>query len=133
MSTNSFLASVERIFRQHGWGPEVSPASLLRDWSLFVEDCETGYSDNIYEYYNDIRVREWIELILSAPELQQFPELKEFASNLLPIDRRFQALLLPDVSLPKSFWWEKGVLRYAGQELKDDLMNSYGIKIEHVK
>jgi hypothetical protein len=128
MNTNSFLAGVEGIFR--GWPHEVSPASLLRDWSLFVEECEKGYSDNIYEYYNDIRVREWIELILSAPELQQFPELKEFASNVLPIDKRFQALFLPDVSLPKSFWWEKWIPRYAGQELRDDFAGLYGIEIE---
>jgi hypothetical protein len=36
-----------------------------------LEQCERGYSDNIYEYYNDIRIREWIEVILSAPELQK--------------------------------------------------------------
>lgn len=130
MNANSFLFGVKEIFGQRGWTHEVSPASLLKDWLLFVEECEKGYPNNIYEYYNDIRVREWIELILSAPQLQQFPELEEFASNILLIDKRFQALLLPDVSLPKSFWWEKGVPRYGGREFRDDLVNLYGIKIE---
>lgn len=133
MSANNFLAKVQEIFRRRGWVGEISPASLLKDWTLFVEECERGYPDNIYEYYNDIRIREWIEVILSALELQQFPELTEFAFNISSVDKKFQALLLPDVSLPGSTWWEQGVLRYAGKELKDDLMRSYDIEIEVIE
>lgn len=128
-----FLSKVDEIFRRRGWMKEVSPASLLKDWTLFVEECEKGYPDNIYEYYNDIRVREWIELILSAPELQTFPEREMFASNVAKIDRRFRNLLLPGISLPKSMWWEQGVLQYAGRELKDDLLGLYDVEIKEQK
>jgi hypothetical protein len=127
---STFLSEVDEIFKQRDWVKEVSPASLLKDWTLFVEECEKGYSDNIYEYYNDIRVREWIELILSAPELQIYPEIQEFASNVSDIDQKFRKLLRSDVSLPKLVWWEQGVLQYAGRELKNDLLDLYDIEIE---
>ncbi len=130
MNTHEYLALVNAVFAQHGIVKDVSPAALLEDWRSFVDFCETGYSFSIYEYDNDIECRNQIELILTAPELQQYPQLHEYASNVELVDRKFKDLLMTEVAIPGTFkWWEQGVLRYAGKELASDLYSRYGISI----
>ena len=132
MSGKEYIQKVQEVLRQNGW--EESPALLLEKWSSFVSECEEGYNWEIEEYWNEIRVRNWIEALLSAPELKEFEEFKEFTARVEEIDSMFRGLLLPDVSLKKNEgnWWEEGVLRYAGETLARDLQSMYGIQIEVV-
>jgi hypothetical protein len=130
MNTLDYLALVKAIFAEHGIVKDVSPATLLEDWRSFVTFCEVGYSFSIYEYDNDIECRNRIELILTSPELQQYPQLSEYAANVELVDRKFKDLLMAEVVVPGSFkWWKKGVLRCAGKELASDLYNCYGIVV----
>lgn len=130
MNTLDYLALVKAIFAEHGIVKDVSPAALLEDWRSFVAFCEMGYSFSIYEYDNDIECRNQIELILTSPELQQYPQSSEYAANVELVDRQFKDLLMAEVVVSGSFkWWKKGVLRRAGKELASDLYNCYGIVV----
>jgi len=129
----SYLKRVQEVFSRKGWTRTMVPATLLDDWRRFVELCLLGYPDNIYEYYNDIRVREWIELILTAEQLNELAEQDEFKVKVEEVDQQFRNLLLPQVTVPgKSFWWEKGVLKYAGEELVNDYKKEYDIEIARI-
>ncbi len=131
MTQTDYLSKVGKVLEQSGWPSDNSPASLLGEWQAFVNLCEGGYPQNIYEYFNDIRVRERIEVILSAPKLQVYSECQEYEENVTLVDRQFEKLTLPDISLSdRTYWWEKCVLRYAGRELVADLFERYRIKID---
>ncbi len=130
MNESDFGPSIQALFASRGWPREMWPHGMLKDWQAFIEECVRGYSDNIYEYWNDIRVREWIELVLSVPELQSMVGYKEFAAAVFVLDKQFKNLLIPGVIVPgRKFWWEAGVLKSAGAELAKDFRIEYDIQI----
>ena len=65
------------------------PASLndmLSRWRAFVHAVERGYDDSIYEYMNDLLVRDHLEALLTAAP----PGLRSKLENAIsPIDSRF--------------------------------------------
>src|SRR5688572_28923260 len=129
--TPGYLAEIQRLFSALGWTQDVSPAGFLRDWKSFVELCSLGYPNSIYEYFNDIRVREWIETILASPDLANYSEYHEFRNLVAEVDVTFKALLQAGLTTPaKRLWWEGGVLKFAGPELAADFQRDYGIAIE---
>ena len=130
MTPSGFHAAVELIFSERHWPHAVSPATLTGSWADFVKQCKRGYPDNIYEYYNDIRVREWIEIVLARTDLAVFDEHRQFREVVAEIDAEFQGLLQTAYAVPrKNFWWERGVLSFAGSELALDFVRDYGISI----
>ena len=40
--------------------------ALLREWRAFVTQVERGYDDSIYEYTNDLSVRDRLERLLAG-------------------------------------------------------------------
>ncbi len=40
--------------------------SLLQDWQRFVTAVERGYDDSIYEYTNDLSVRDRLERVVAG-------------------------------------------------------------------
>lgn len=67
-------------------GFTVRVEDLVQRWMKFVGQVEDGYNDSIYEYANDLAVRDVIEKILTDSS-------REFSNRLLaevnPLDRRF--------------------------------------------
>lgn len=131
--SNHFILDVERILSDCGWPSQSSPSLILQAWESFVDECEQGYMWSIYEYLNDIRSREKIEIILSSPKLNDYKEKQDFALQVDLVDKKFKSLLLPNVLMSKKYWWEQGVLRYACQGYAKDLYDKYGIKIDIVE
>jgi hypothetical protein len=133
MPGESYPTKVQKIFQQRGWRSDVSANDLLKKWELFVEICRRGYGDNIYEYQNDLSVRTMIEAILAAPEMQEYPELREYRQNVEKVDKLFRNLLHPTYNFPnREYWWERGVVKYADQDLVNDLREQYGFEIAQV-
>ena len=122
---------VNEIFKKRGWIKEVSPSSLISDWDLFVNLCEIGFNFGLDEYENDVRVREWIELIISDTNLCNFKELNTFLEMVEVIDNRLKNIFIPNVLLSgRRYWWEQGVLSFAGEKYARDLKNRYNILVK---
>jgi len=95
--------SVERAV-----GPGRSLNGLLRDWDQFVRQVETGYSDNRYEYFNDMSCRRGLAAA--------WPVLTEKVRNarqaeLDALDARFMAATVPGPGSTGEAnsggeWWE---------------------------
>jgi hypothetical protein len=127
----AFLAKVTQILAQAGWAKYDSPWALIDHWEFFIDQCKSGYSNNIYEYYNDMFSRKVIECIISARDiLKDYEAFNNFSEKVRLLDAEFAALLQADVKLTGySGWWEQGVLQYAGDELVKDYYNNYKIKV----
>ena len=98
---------------------------LLEEWRDFVAECEAGYGWNVYEYHNDLSVRDRLEGARGEMDA-------EAAAHLAEIDLRFQALLQPGVQVgPEDGpWWHRGVLRYAGPEMAAELKEWFQVDVE---
>jgi hypothetical protein len=103
-----------------------SLGALLNDWSRFVTEVERGYRDSIYEYENDLSVRDLLERVVTAASPGLRAKLERAVAD---DDRRFRAAT-EETDRPlralgdPPWWWRRVPTRLVG-ELADDL-ESYG-------
>jgi hypothetical protein len=95
---------------------------LLARWERFVQEVQSGYEFTIYDYVNDLNVR---ETLAEISELQ--PSLKDkLATRLSPADSMFRE---NTTAIPRtlykfgaaSAWWYYRVPLRPGDELREDL------------
>ena len=98
---------------------------LLDEWREFVDGCEAGYPWNVYEYHNDLAVRDRIAASLDEMAPAERAQVAE-------TDARFRALLQPGVQVgpEEDPWWHRGVLRYAGPALAGELKEWFHVDVE---
>lgn len=102
----------------------ISIESLLKRWDTFVTQVEKGYEDSIYDYANDLSVRDLLDkILLGAPQSLR----AKLIALLQPLDDRFKQASLevrrPVVTRDKgaiAFWWFRVPCR-PGPELRQDL------------
>jgi hypothetical protein len=95
--------------------------SLLGDWQRFVTAVERGYDDSIYEYTNDLSVRDRLERVVAGAS----PGLRDQLERAVAEDdRRFTAATeeaaRPLGATRTTWWWRRVPVRRVG-ELADDL------------
>lgn len=128
---SEYLAAVQRALAGLGPRRQRTPAGLLDQWSAFVELCEESYRSTIYEYEDEIGVRDAIQRLLDDPEVSRFPEAREWAQRIRVWDDRFRRLLEPlPRPRPGAAWWKAGVPRYGGPEFAEDIRRIHGLEIE---
>ena len=104
-------------------GRAVSLGAMLRGWSGFVAEVERGYDDSIYEYTNDLSVRDRLDDVAAGAG----PGLRaKLDAALAADDRRFAAATeaparaLDAAKAASRWWWRRVPARRVG-ELADDL------------
>jgi hypothetical protein len=101
---------------------EDSLGALLTSWRRFVSEVERGYDDSIYEYTNDLSVRDRLERVVTGAGPALRAKLEAAAAEG---DRRFEAAT-EEAARPLSaladppWWWRRVPVRRIG-ELADDL------------
>jgi hypothetical protein len=103
---------------------EQSLGSMFRRWSDFVVAAERGYDDSIYEYTNDLSVRDRLEDVVrgAGPGLRA-----KLDGRLAETDRRFEAATeesarpLGEFGDTRPPWWWRRVPRRRVGELAEDL------------
>ncbi|YCK81099.1 hypothetical protein M1D89_18735 [Arthrobacter sp. D3-18] len=100
-----FAAATDEEGLRSGW----SPAAYLEAWAAFTEDCDEGYQGNIYEYENDISVRDVIEKALTSLGPAEDAAVAVFADAVAEIDARFAAVLNsgPAIRVETVPWWRR--------------------------
>ena len=104
-------------------GREDSLNAMLGRWSAFVTTVERGYDDSIYEYTNDLSVRDRLEGVAAGAG----PALRaKLHGALADDDRRFAAATqeadraLGEFAGEAPSWWRRVPRRRVG-ELAEDL------------
>ena len=95
--------------------------ALLQEWARFVTAVERGYDDSIYEYTNDLTVRDRLERVIAGAS----PALRgQLEQALAADDGRFEAATeeaaRPLGTTYTTWWWRRVPIRRTG-ELAEDL------------
>ena len=120
MSARLELAPEERDELARLLGDD-SLGALLQDWSRFVTEVERGYDDSIYEYTNDLTIRDRLERVVAGAS----PGLRGRLQRALATDdSRFEAATeeaeRPLGATYTTWWWRRVPRRLVG-ELAEDL------------
>jgi hypothetical protein len=98
--------------------------AMVRRWRDLVTQVERGYDDSIYEYTNDLSVRDRLERVVQGAR----PGLRaKLEDRLAEDDRRFEAATedsarpLADFAEAAPPWWWRRVPRRRAGELAEDL------------
>ena len=131
-----FVEAFSRFVRRRGRWRNCEPSALVGQWSDLVASCVEGFKGNAVEdYFNELTSRSDLEAAMNASELARFPQMELVRRAVLAADERFRAILLPDAfpKFPKSEWWLRGVVRYSGPQLAEDLRRDYGVVVDVVR
>jgi hypothetical protein len=95
-----------------------SLGALLQDWNRLVTEVERGYDDSIYEYTNDISVRDRLERVIARAS----PGLRAQLEGAVAEDDRRFAAATEEAARPlgTSRWAQRVPTRRVG-ELAEDL------------
>lgn len=131
----TFIQSFRDVTDQVSARGDWSPAGYIDAWRSFVLDCEDGFQWSIYEYENELGIRDVIDKVLTAPELAAYPELAIFAEAIADTDERFAALLRsgPSVLPENAFWWNRNLPGHAGPDLVADAEAHYAVHLRPVE
>lgn len=124
-----FIDDVDRTLKEAGRGHTTLPVRLIETWRSFVEQCRNGYHMCIYEYDNDISIREAIQLVIDNDNLKKYREYGIFCETIFAIDQKFRELLLAQTRDDRTTWWEKGILKTGQDEYATDIKEIFGIEI----
>jgi len=117
------------MLRSSEWSGPRSPFKLLDIWQSFADSLNHGYQMSIYEYDNDLSVRDAIDLILKTENLKQYPEYESFQSSVEDIDRKFKSMLSDkQFRTDKTLWWQRGILMNRSGEYAADVTELYRIE-----
>jgi hypothetical protein len=133
--TSEFLRRFQEFVGATGWRKVLGPSQLVGQWEGFVETCEEGYGDTIYEYENERSVRDFLESVLSDPVLGQFEAIVGLRESVGAVDARFRAACRGDVQIGRTSdaWWRRCVPEKVEGDFAEDLMSQYGIARERTR
>lgn len=129
-----FRGAFSRFIRESGRWRDVEPEALLSRWRTFVGECEEGYQRDAEDYFNDLTSRDSLAEALDSVELQAFSHLGLLRREVEAVDSRFRALLMPNAfpRIPEEFWWARGIVRFAGRRLVEDLRRQYRLEVTEI-
>lgn len=127
----SFDEAARDVLERAGYKPR-TPDELINWWDNLIKQCEDGYEWTIYEFDDEMAVRDYVSLVLRDESLQPMPEYVEFKHSIDELDNRFRAMLQEGVKRPfkRDDWWRTGVLRYAGSDYCEDMESRYSISVD---
>jgi hypothetical protein len=133
MTAAGFATAFEAAAAQRRRRSPHTPTGIASAWEQLVEMVEAGYEDNVYEYDNDLAIRDLIEELLHLPALAEYPEFGWFRDRVAALDDRMRSGLSAEpVRLPGGHWWRSHLPVRGGPELADDLKRAYGYQVPQV-
>jgi hypothetical protein len=127
----SFVELFNAVLKSLGRRHPRTPGQALEVWSDFVDDCEEGYSASLFEYWNDLWIRRFLQSLLDSPDIRRAPDAAWFIDEVEKTDLRFKSLISDGYPVPGGWgWWERALPRHAGEDMARDVREQYGFEME---
>ena len=108
-----------------------TPWALVEDWESLVSEAEAGYQWTVYEFDNELGVRDLLAKALADERLGRFAEMASVRQRVEAADTRLDRAFLRDqqIRVADNRWWRRGVLAVGGEGYADDVERLYGIVV----
>lgn len=128
------MTSIDETFRSvahpHGLRAAWAAGKFVEAWESLVEEAISGYWGDLYEFENDLGVRDVLELALRSDQLDAFDAWTELSKRVRTADERFRALLSDGPEVRAGTPWRRERLPpYAGEDFVADAARLYGVQI----
>ncbi|MEV0884579.1 hypothetical protein AB0J03_12175 [Streptomyces microflavus] len=128
-----FLDRFRELAVDLGRSPGLTPHHAIEQWSEFVNDCIEGFEGTIFEYWDDISIRSFLQRVIDDSAVGTTPELEWFREEVCRVDERFSDLLAQGFDVPGGRgWWERKVPGVAGREMAENVREQYGYHVDVV-
>ncbi|MGW0750366.1 hypothetical protein [Streptomyces sp. NPDC002587] len=128
-----FLDRYRAVLERSGRRGPATPFRAIEAWAEFVEDCRDGYEATLFEYWDEISIRRFLQSLLDDPVARETPEIQWFAAEVHRFDDEFRQVILGGFILPGDRkWWESRLPRQAGEEMARNVRDLYGFEMETV-
>ncbi|MEV8351568.1 hypothetical protein ACFVTT_11415 [Streptomyces niveus] len=128
-----FLDRFRELAVDLGRSPQLTPYRAIEEWSEFVGDCVEGYEGTLFEYWDDISIRGFLQRVIDDPVVREVPELEWFKSEVRKADQEFSDLLDRGFEVRGGRgWWERRIPRVGGREMAENVNEQYGYEIDVV-
>jgi hypothetical protein len=126
-----FLDRFRELAENLGRSSSLTPHRAIEKWSEFVDDCAEGYEGTLFEYWDDMSIRGFLQRVIDDPVAKETPELAWFETEVRRVDEKLASLLAQgfDVQGGRG-WWERKTPRVAGREMAENIKGQYGYDIE---
>lgn len=125
--TELFHSIVNPRGRRADWPPHV----FVDAWLAFVEEVTSGYSGDLYEYENELSVRDDLEPALADERLSVFEAWSVLASSLRDADDRLASVLAKGpVIRSGAAWWRERLPVRAGEEFAADAARLFSVEVD---
>jgi len=122
---------IEACLQQHPEFSELASedfGALILDWNDFVQECETRFEGDLWDYQQGLKLRDAIASVIDAVP---HPLQEKLRAILADPDQRFQQTLSDrrkrldtpgQAGRPAEHFWYQGVVRNQGAPLRRDLI-----------
>ncbi|MCM1972674.1 hypothetical protein [Streptomyces sp. G1] len=126
-----FLDRFRELAVDLGRSPRLTPHRAIEEWSEFVDDCMEGYEGTLFEYWDDLSIRSFLQRVIDDSMLKEVPELTWFKSEVQRVDEKFASLLAQGFEARGGRgWWERKIPRVAGHAMAENVKEQYGYEVE---
>jgi hypothetical protein len=131
MTTNEFLQTFKEFLGRCGWPTDLSPWAIVEQWESLVNQAAEGYQWGLYEFTNDLAVRDLLEEVFRDEKLARFGQIGIMRQHVEAADAQLKGMFLLDAEIggADASWWHRGVLATADDEYVDDMKRLHGIEI----
>lgn len=128
-----FLDRYRAVLERSGRRGPATPFRAIEVWEEFVEECRDGYEATLFEYWDEISIRRFLQSLLDDPVARETPEIQWFTAEVHRIDEEFRQVVLGGFTVPGDRnWWESTLPRRAGVEIARNVRELYGFEMETI-
>ena len=123
-----FRVAVGAKGRRAAWRPTL----FVEAWTGFVHQVASGYLGDLYEYENELSVRDDLERAMIDERLDAYPGWSHYRADIAASDAELKEALRsgPVVRPGAAWWWERLPVR-ASTDFVEDAARLFGVHIEN--
>lgn len=121
------------VVQPQGLRLDWSPTQFVEAWVDFVDQVIAGYSGDLYEYEDELTVRDDLHRATEAAPLQAIEDWLPQAASIAASDQRVRELLSRGPLVrPGAPWWRERLPPYGGEDLAADASRLFNVEV-HVE
>jgi len=125
--TPEFDEAFRKICIVCGYKPPISAHKAVEFWKIFIDECQNGYGWTVFEYFDEIGIRDLIEKALNDPNIKLINGFLDFRGLVYTLDKRFAEVTLADDFFESENWWNRKLPKFGIRDFITSLKQTYNI------